>query len=109
MQLKLHSLLYILRNRVAITSFGSLVCKLGQIVGLKLYSVYLVVSAQLLDLLLGILLWQRVLSVLVAGKLFKELLLSELLSPLIFCTKALWDREEGHDWVGIQTVCLYLV
>jgi hypothetical protein len=51
-QLELYTLLNILWYRVAITLLGSLVCKFGQIVGLEFYSVYLVVSAKLLYLLL---------------------------------------------------------
>ena len=108
-QLKAYSVVDLFRKRVAVALCRALVGQLGQIVGLKLHTVYLVVAAQLLYLLLGILGWQWVLTVLVAGKLLVQVFLGELLSPLFLGTKTFRDREERHDWVGVQTVCLHLI
>ena len=49
-----------------------------------------------------------VFSVLVAGEFVVELLFRELLSPFLLRTKTLWDGEEGHDRVVVQTVGLHL-
>ena len=109
MQLETDAVVNLFRQRVAIALDGSLVGELRQIVGLELDTVDLVVAAQFLDFLLSLLRRQGVLTVLIAGKLLIELLFRELLAPLLLCTETLWDREERHDGVGIQTVGLHLI
>ena len=72
MELEVYVLVYILRQRVAIKLFGSLVGEVAQIFCLKLDTVYLIVTAQSVDYLLTFLWWQRVLAVLIRGKLLVE-------------------------------------
>ena len=72
MEFEVYVLVYILGQRVAIKFFGSLVGKMAQIFCLKLDTVYLIVAAQSVDNLLSFLWWQRVLAVLIRGKLLVE-------------------------------------
>ena len=67
-ELKLDMLAHILGQRVAVEAAGALVGQLGEIVGLKLDAVDLVVSAQALYHGVGLVLGQRVLAVLVRGE-----------------------------------------
>ena len=85
-------LLHIVGQRVAIELLGALVGEVGQIVGLKLDAVYLVVAA-----------------VLVGGELVEELLLGEAVAPLFLGAKVFGDGEEGHDGAVVDAVYLDLV
>ena len=109
MQFELHALCHLVGYGVAITLLGTIIGQFCQIVSLELDAVDLVVASQFLDLLLTFFRRQGVLTVLVACKLFVELLFSELLPPFFFCTKRLGDGEEGHDWIVIEAIDLYLV
>ena len=97
------------RGGHSIAFVGPFVRQLGQIVGLELDAVQLVVAPQLLDLLLALLTRQGVLAVLVTGELLVELFLRELLPPLLLRAKRLGDGEEGHDGVVVERIDLYLV
>ena len=109
MQLEADTVVNLLVPIRTIYSIGTFVCQFGQIVGLELDAVQLVVAAQLLDFLLALLTRQRILSVLVAGKLAEQVFLSELLPPFLFCAEILGNGEEGHDGIVVYAVYLYLV
>ena len=108
-QLEAHAVINLRRNGLTIALLGASIGEFSQIVSLELDAVQFVVAAQLLDFLLTIFTRQRVLAVLIAGKLLIELLLGELLAPFLLRTERFGNGEEGHDGVVIQTVDLYLI
>ena len=109
MQLKIHTFLHIIRYWIAIALFGSLIRQFGQIVGLKLYTVYLVISAQFLDFRFTLLRWNLVFTILIAGEFIIKLLLCKLLPPLPLGTETLRYREKWHDWRMLYIIKLHLV
>ena len=109
MELELDTLLYLLRQRIAITSGSTFVGEFGQVVGFELDAVELIVATQFLDFLLTFLGRKLVLTVLIAGKLIVELLFGELGAPLLLSTKLLRDGEVGHDGIVVETVDLHLI
>ena len=109
MQLKIDALLDLFAQRGGVAALGPLIGELAQVVGLKLDAVQVVVSAQLLDLGLGILLRQHHIAVLVAGKLVKKLLLGDAPAILLLSTEILRDGKVGHDGLVVDGVSLHLV
>ena len=109
MQFELDAFYYVVRNRIAITLLCSFIGQFCQVVSLELDAVQLVVAAQFLDFLFAFFGRQLVLAVLVTGEFVVELLFRELLPPFFLRTKTLWDGEERHDGVVVQTIGLYLV
>ena len=95
-QLKLNAVGHILGYGVAIKSLGSVIGKLRQIVGLKLYAVQLVDATQVLDLLVRLLLGQRVLAVLIGRKLAVEILWRVGAAGVFLRSKLSRDGEERH-------------
>ncbi len=109
MQLKLDVLPYIVGYRVAIALLGTVVGEFGQIVGLELDAVNLVVATQTLYHRLALVLGQRVEAVLIGGELLVEIFLCELLMPFLLGTEALGNGEEGHDGTVVDAVEFHLI
>ena len=74
-ELEVHMLVHVRRQRISIELPGSLVGKMAQILGLKLDAVYLVVAAQTVDHLLSFLRRQLILAVLIAGEFLVKVFL----------------------------------
>ena len=109
MQLKLHTLIDLCRQWVAINASGTLVGEFRQIVGLELDAIDLIVAAEFLDFLLTFFLRELVLAILIGGELIIKLLLCKLLAPLLFGSKILRYGEERHDGVIVETIDLHLI
>ena len=108
-QLKLDALVHLVRQRVAVELLCSVVGKLSKIVGLKLYSVELFQSAELLNLLLGFLVRHNLVAVLVGCKLAEQLFGRYALACLFLRTKLFGYGEERHDRRMVDGIELHLV
>ena len=104
MQLENQTLHNIRWNILPITPLGTLHRQLLQIIRLQLDTVKPVISPQLLHFLLGIFLAHNDLTLLVTGKLVKQILLRESLPVLLLRTDLRRDRENRHQRVGIQFI-----
>ena len=109
MQLKTDSVVNFFRQGHGIMLGSSFIGQFRQIVCLKLDAVQLIIATQFLNLFLSLFLGQLILTILITGKLIEELLLREFLSPLLFCSKFLRNREEWHDRVMVKTINIHLV
>ena len=109
MQLKLHALGHLLGDGVAIEAARTVVRQLGQVVGLELDAVELVVAAEFLDFLLALLTRHDLVAVLVARELLEELLLGVFAAHVVLGAKLGGDGEEGHDGRMVDGVGLHLV
>ena len=125
MQLETDSVLYVLRYSIralnqlvsrkfigfttSIDSLSALVGKFCKIVSLKLDSVYLIISAKFLYLLLTFFLRHLILAVLIACKLLEKVLFRIFLPPFLFRTEFLRYWEERHDRVALDVIGLYFV
>ena len=108
MQLEADTVVHLLRQ-LSITYLCSVVGQLRQIVGFELDTVQLVYTAQFLDFLLTLLLRQRVLPILITGKLLEQLLGSDSFPVFLFRTEFLWNGEERHNRRMVDVVHLHLV
>ena len=106
MQLKLHALGHLLGDGVAIEAARTVVRQLGQVVGLELDAVELVVAAQLLDFLLCGLPTHHHLAFLVAGEFVEEVLFAEFRPPLLLFAEALGNGEDRHQRIRVNAIGL---
>ena len=109
MKLELQTLGNIRRHGVSIYLAGTVHRQLGQVVSLEFYTVEAVISAQLVDLFLGIRLAHGDIAVLVARELVEEILLRETLAVLGFRAECLRYGERRHDGGVVDGVVLDLV
>ena len=108
-KLKVDMLPHVVGNGVAIEPARAVVGEFGQIVGLELDAVDLVVAAQAVNHGLSLFGVEGMLAVLIGGELLVELLLGELLPPLLLRAEAFGNGEEGHDGSVVNAVDLHLV
>ena len=108
-ELKVDMLLHVVGQRVTIEPSRPVVGKLGQIVGLKLDAVDLVVATETVDDGLPLLGIERMLAILVGSKLFVEVFFGEFLTPFFFRAEAFGYGEEGHDGTVVDAVDLHFV
>ena len=108
-QLELQPLLLLLGQVLAVAAVRPLHRQLGQVVGLELDAVELVVAAEFLDLLAALLLRHHHVAVLVARKLVVELLLRNAGAVLLLGAELLRNLEVGHDRRVVDRVELDLV
>ena len=93
----------------SISSLCTVKSQLGQVVGFELDAVELVVSAQLLNLSLGIGLAHHHFAVLVACELVEEVFLRIFLAVFLFRAEVFRDGEGRHDGSMVDGVELHLV
>ncbi len=98
----------LLRHILAVALLGAVECELAQIVGFELNTVQLVVSAEFLDLLLGVGLTHDDIAVLVLRELVEQILLRILAAILLLGAELLGYGESGHDGGMVDSVALYL-
>ena len=108
-QLKVHTLAHFLCKRFAIQFLCPIVCQLSQIVGLKLYSIQLFVSAQFLNLSLALFGWQLVLSVFVGCELVVQFFFRYTLSPLFLRSEVFGYGEERHNGRMVYRIDFHLI
>ena len=87
MQLKLYAVTHVLRQWVAITLLCTVKRQFAQIISLKFYAVYLVISAKVVDTFHRISLAHHVFPILVRAELLVQILFREFLTPLLFRAK----------------------
>ena len=87
MQLEVDMFLYVLRKRVSIALFGSLVGQVGQVVGLELDAVDLVVAPQSVDDFLPLLDGHGVVAFFIGSELAEQFFLAEPFPPLLLGTE----------------------
>ena len=109
MKLEVDMLPDVLGHRIAIAFPCSVISQFGQIVGLKLYTVYLVIASKACNYGLCLVRRQRILAVFVRGKLVKKLLFCKLPAPLLFGSKAFWDGKERHYGPVVNAIDFYLI
>ncbi len=99
----------IVGQRVTIALARTVVSQFCQVVSLKLNAVDFVVTAQTRNHLVGLVLGQWVFTILIGGKFLVEILLGELLTPLLLCSERLGDGEERHNRSMVDAVELHLI
>lgn len=109
MQLETQALLLLLGKVFAVAPVRPLHRQLGQVVGLELDAVELVVAAQFLDLLAPLLFGEDDVVVLVARELVVEVLLGEPRAVFGLGAELLGDLERRHDRRMVDRVALDLV
>ena len=107
-EFKIDMLLDVVRQWVAIVFPRPVIGQLGQIVGLELDAVNLVVATQTVDDLARLVLGQGILAVLVCRELPVQVSLCVFLAPRPLRAKRLGNGEIGHDWAVVNTVHLNL-
>ena len=108
-QLETQPLLLLLGQMLAVAPVRPLHREFGQVVGLELDAVELVVSAQLLDLLAPLLFGHDHLSVLVARELVEEVLLRQAGAVFLLRAEVGRNGERRHDRRMVDGVALHLV
>ncbi len=108
-QLEFQPLGHLGRQRIAVTHLGAVHRQLGQIVGLQLYTIELVVPAQLVDLLRRLVFAHHHVAVLVARELVEQIALGVTLAILRLGAEILGNGERGHDGGVIDGVGLHAV
>ena len=73
-ELKHQTLLHFFTQRIAIKTFGTIECQFGQVVGLQLDTIQLLIASQTLDLGVGSFLVKHHFAVLIAGELVEQVL-----------------------------------
>ena len=108
-QLKLDALDLLLGEVLAITLFCTIPSQFGQIIRFEFDTVKSIVTAQFLDLFLGLLLRHDDIAVLIAGELVEKVFFSEFLAVLFFRAKVLRNGENRHNRIGINAVGLNFI
>ena len=108
MEFKLDTLLLLVGQRVTVALVSTFVGEVLQIIRLKLDAVEPVVAAEFVDTFFRLLLGHDYLAVLVARELVVELLVCELLPPLLLRAERLRYIEQRHNRVFVQVIDLHL-
>ena len=109
MELEAQALLLLFGQMLAVAAVCALHGELGEVVGLELDAVELVVTAQFLDFLAPLLLGHDDIAVLVAREFVVEVLLGKALPILLLGSELLRDLEVGHDRRMVDRVVFDLV
>ena len=96
-------------ERVAVTALGTVEGQFGQVVGLELDTVELVVTAEFFDLFVGFLFAHDHIPVLVTRELVEEFALGDPLPVLLLGAELLRNGECRHDGGVVDRIALDLV
>ena len=108
-EFKHQTLLHFFTQRIAIKTFGTIECQLGQVVGLQLDTIQLLIASQTLDLGVGSFLVKHHFAVLIAGELVEQVLFGIFLAVFLLRTEVFGDGKGGHDRSMINGIKLHFI
>ena len=108
-KLELHALVHLLRQWVAIEFLGSVVGKLGKIVGLKLDAVEFVDASKFFDFILCLLVRHNLVAIFVGCELAEEFFGRYAFAGVLLGAELCRDGEERHDGRMVDGIELHLI